>query len=83
MDLAQRIAARESEFLLFAVTPPRITVAPEHAQEIADVTQKRLAPLGLDGLILYDIDDESARNPRSDLFHSFPRWIRPPFGRRT
>jgi hypothetical protein len=62
MDLARRIAARGSEFLLFAVTPPRITVTPERAQEIADVTQKRVTPLGLDGLVLYDIDDESGRN---------------------
>ncbi len=72
MDLAQRIAARDSEFLLFAVTPPRVTVTPEHAQEIADVTQNRLARLGLDGLILYDIGDESARNPKERPFPFLP-----------
>lgn len=55
MDVARRIAARGSEFLLFALTPPRLTVSPERAQEIADLTQKRLTPLGLDGLLLYDI----------------------------
>src|SRR6476620_12554584 len=72
MDLAQRIAARGSEFLLFAVTPPRITVTRERAQVIADVTQKRLTPLGLDGLILYDIDDESDRNPQERPFPFLP-----------
>jgi len=72
MDLARRIAARGSEFLLFAVTPPRITVAPERAQEIADVTQKRLTPLGLDGLVLYDIDDESGRNAQERPFPFLP-----------
>src|ERR1700748_2818548 len=72
MDLARRIAARGSEFLLFAVTPPRITVTPERAQEIADVTQKRLRPLGLDGLVLYDIDDESDRNPNERPFPFLP-----------
>jgi len=72
MDLARRIAARGSEFLLFAVTPPRITVTPERAQEIADVTQKRLTPLGLDGLVLYDIDDESGRNPQERPFPFLP-----------
>lgn len=61
MDLAQRIAARGSEFLLFTVTPPRITVARERAQEIADVAQRRLTPLGLDGLVRYDIDSASTR----------------------
>lgn len=72
MDLAQRIAARGSEFLLFAVTPPRITVTRERAQEIADVTQERLTPLGLDGLVLYDIDDESDRNPEDRPFPFLP-----------
>src|SRR6476646_8404988 len=72
MDLARRIAARGSEFLLFALTPPRITVTRERAQEIADVTQKRLTPLGLDGLILYDIDDESDRNPQERPFPFLP-----------
>ncbi|MBJ7330721.1 MAG: methylenetetrahydrofolate reductase [Solirubrobacteraceae bacterium] len=72
MDLAQRIAARGSEFLLFALTPPRLTVTPEQAQEIADVTQKRLTALGLDGLVLYDIDDESDRNPKERPFPFLP-----------
>jgi hypothetical protein len=72
MDLAQRIAARGSELLFFAVTPPRLTVTPERAQEIADVTRKRLAPLGLDGLVLYDIDDESDRNPEQRPFPFLP-----------
>jgi hypothetical protein len=72
MGLAQRIGARDSEFLLFALTPPRLTVTRERAQEIADVTQKRLTPLGLDGLILYDIDDESDRNPQERPFPFLP-----------
>jgi len=72
MGLAQRIGARGSEFLLFALTPPRITVTRERAQEIADVTQKRLTPLGLDGLLLYDIDDESYRNPQERPFPFLP-----------
>ncbi|GAA3683272.1 hypothetical protein GCM10022237_47460 [Nocardioides ginsengisoli] len=72
MDLARRIAARGSEFLLFALTPPRVTVGAERAQEIADVTQKRLAALDLDGLVLYDIDDESDRNPDERPFPFLP-----------
>jgi len=72
MDLVERITARGSEFLLFALTPPRLTVTHEQAQEIADKTQKRLAPLGLDGLVLYDIDDESGRNPEERPFPFLP-----------
>ena len=36
------------------------------------MTQKRLTPLGLDGLILYDIDDESDRNPQERPFPFLP-----------
>lgn len=72
MDLRQRIGARGSEFLLFAVTPPRLTVSPERAQEIADATRKRLSTLNLDGLVLYDIDDESGRNPEERPFPFLP-----------
>lgn len=72
MDLARRIEARGSEFLLFALTPPRTTVTPERAQEIADLAQQRLAPLGLDGLVLYDIDDESDRNLERRPFPFLP-----------
>jgi hypothetical protein len=72
VDLRRRILARQGEFLLFAVTPPRLATAREQAQEIADATVARLAPLGVDGLILYDIDDESDRNPAERPFPFLP-----------
>lgn len=72
IGLPQRIAVRGSEFLLFALTPPRLTVSPERAQEIAHITQQRLASLDLDGLVLYDIDDESDRNPDDRPFPFLP-----------
>ena len=63
MDLIRHIAARGSEFLIFAVTPPRLATDHERVREIAQATTERLGTLDLDGVILYDIDDESARNP--------------------
>jgi len=72
MDLQRRIIEGQGEFLLFALTPPRQTASPENAQEIADITAKRLRPLGVDGLILYDIDDESDRNPEERPFPFLP-----------
>src|SRR5215212_8331609 len=72
MDLQGRIVARRGEFLLFALTPPRLSTAPEKAQEIADITFQRLDPIGVDGLILYDIDDESDRNPEERPFPFLP-----------
>ncbi len=72
MDLIRRIEAGEGEFLLFALTPPRLATDRESAQEIADATVARLRPLGLDGLILYDIDDETDRNPAERPFSFMP-----------
>jgi hypothetical protein len=66
------MTSRQGEFLLFALTPPRSSTTPEVAQEIADVTIQRLEPLGLDGLILYDIDDEADRNPEERPFPFLP-----------
>lgn len=55
------LVSGERELLLFAMTPPRATTSEERVQEIADAALARLEPLDLDGLILYDLDDESDR----------------------
>jgi Methylenetetrahydrofolate reductase len=72
VNLIRRIEAGEGEFLLFALTPPRHDTDRERAQDIADATVARLLPLGLDGLILYDIDDETQRNPADRPFPFMP-----------
>lgn len=72
MDLAARIRDRQGRFVLFALTPPRQSTAPERVAEIAAATKARLRPLDLDGLVLYDIDDESSRNPAERPFPFTP-----------
>jgi hypothetical protein len=72
VELQQRIADRTGEFLIFAVTPPRLATEPEQCRQIAVVTLERLRPVGIDGLILYDIDDESDRNPDERPFPFLP-----------
>jgi hypothetical protein len=72
VDLIRRVADGTGEFLLFALTPPRGSTDRERAQEIADTTIARLRPLDLDGLILYDIDDETERNPKERPFPFMP-----------
>lgn len=71
-DLRRRIEEGQGEFLLFALTPPRRTTSVERAQEIADATLRRLASLDLDGLVLYDITDESDRNADERPFPFLP-----------
>lgn len=72
VDLRRRVQDGQGEFLLFALTPPRRATSAQRAQEIADATLERLAPLDLDGLVLYDITDESDRNPDVRPFPFLP-----------
>ena len=72
VELQQRIADRRGEFLIFAVTPPRLSTGPEQTRQIAEVTLERLRSVGIDGLVLYDIDDESDRNPNERPFPFLP-----------
>jgi hypothetical protein len=72
VNLQRGIAARSGEFLLFAVTPPRLTTSPREAAEIGRITLERLRPLAIDGLVLYDIDVESDRNPDERPFPFLP-----------
>jgi len=51
VELQQRIADRIGEFLIFAVTPPRLATGPEQTRQIAEVTLARLRSVGIDGLV--------------------------------
>src|ERR1700728_4500476 len=42
VELQRRIVEGAGEFLLFALTPPRLTTGPEHARQIAAETLERL-----------------------------------------
>jgi len=69
----QRVAAdAESGVLLFGITPPRLSTSPERIREITAATLGRLDSLDVDGLALYDIDDESDRNPEERPFPYLP-----------
>jgi hypothetical protein len=61
VSLHTKLAQAHSGVLLFGITPPRRSATPEKVKEIAAVTIGRLSGLDLDGLLLYDIDDESDR----------------------
>jgi hypothetical protein len=66
------LEAAHTGILLVGITPPRGNVSPARADEIAAVTTARLAEVDLDGLVLYDIDDESDRNPADRPFPYLP-----------
>ncbi|MFC7245001.1 5,10-methylenetetrahydrofolate reductase [Catellatospora aurea] len=71
-SLRAMLERAEAGVLLLGITPPRSSVSAEQAAQIAEVTLARLATVDLDGLILYDIDDESDRNPQERPFPYLP-----------
>ncbi len=59
--LKQKIQNKESGILLYGITPPKHNNSHEKLVEIAGRQMARLAGKKLDGLIVYDIQDESSR----------------------
>jgi 5,10-methylenetetrahydrofolate reductase len=59
-----------SAVLLYGSTPPRAGTGEDAVREAADKLAARLAPLPLDGVVIYDIQDESGRTatPRPFAF---------------
>jgi hypothetical protein len=70
--LRDLLAAGGSGVLLFSITPPKRHESGQRVKEIAAVTAQRLAGLTIDGLILYDIDDESDRVAQQRPFPYLP-----------
>lgn len=66
------VAGAGGGVLLFGITPPRLSTPPERVREITSATLARLDVLNVDGLALYDIDDESDRNPQERPFPYLP-----------
>ncbi|WP_194915459.1 methylenetetrahydrofolate reductase [Catenulispora rubra] len=71
-DLRTLVTDADGGVVLFGITPPRLSTAPERIREITAATLARLDALNVDGLALYDIDDESDRNPAERPFPYLP-----------
>jgi len=63
-----KIKSGESGILLYGITPPKSETSPERIAEIAEKTIARLIPLDIDALIVYDVQDESARTAEERPF---------------
>jgi len=67
--LKDRIKNRESGILFYGITPPKVKNSKEELALIAKKQVDRLKNLDVDGIILYDIQDES---DRTDTTRPFP-----------
>jgi hypothetical protein len=63
-----KIKEKKSGVLLYGITPPKAITAEEKVKEIADKTLNTLCALDIDALIVYDVQDESARTTEERPF---------------
>ncbi len=60
--LEDKIKNKKSGILLYGLTPPKQNTDEDKIKTIAHKQIARIENLGIDGLVLYDIQDESSRN---------------------
>lgn len=71
MSLNDKLARAEAGLLLYGITPPKLGHGEEKLAEIAALQRQRLMSLAdarLDGLVLYDIQDEAERTAQARPF---------------
>src|SRR5262245_40122714 len=59
--------------LTYAITPPNRATPPERRRAIAAAQSARIASLPIDALLVYDVQDESARNGAPRPFPFMPK----------
>lgn len=59
--LTDKIRNRESGIVLYGITPPKANNSEGRVEEISLKQLERIKDLAIDGLIIYDIQDETAR----------------------
>lgn len=72
VPLYHRIAQRQAGICLYGLAPPKRSTPPDQLQAIAAQQLERLAPLDIDGVIVYDIQDEAERTAEPRPFPFLP-----------
>lgn len=67
--LKERIGSRKSGYLFYGLTPPKLKTDKQKVRVIANKQIERLRGLDIDAIVLYDLQDESAR---TDIPRPFP-----------
>lgn len=63
-----KIKEKKSGILLYGITPPKAETTPERVSEIASKAVATISALDIDALIVYDVQDESARTSEERPF---------------
>ena len=73
-ELKKKIENKEGGYLFYGLTPPKTSTDKDKIEGIAKRQMDRLEGLDIDGLILYDIQDESSRNNNPRPFPFMYTW---------
>jgi len=66
--LTEKIRNRRNGIVLYGIVPPKNGTGEDRVREIAAKQVERLKPLKIDGLVLYDIQDEKSRTDEERPF---------------
>lgn len=64
----EKIKSGSSGILTYGITPPKSETPSEKIAQIAEKTVARIIPLDIDALVVYDVQDESARTSEERPF---------------
>jgi hypothetical protein len=67
--LAQKILAKSPGICLYGIAPPKRAIGEDALRTLVEAQRARIAALSADGLVVYDIEDESSR---TDVPRPFP-----------
>ncbi|HVU04523.1 MAG TPA: hypothetical protein VHE30_22350 [Polyangiaceae bacterium] len=67
--LAEKILTKSPGVCLYGITPPKRAISDEALRTVVEAQLARISGLGADGLVVYDIEDESSR---TDVPRPFP-----------
>lgn len=68
MGLKTKLANNSAGILLYGMTPPKASATKDEIASLAQRTIDRLDGINIDGIVLYDIQDESERNKEERTF---------------
>ncbi len=67
-----KIVNRDKDILTYGITPPRESYSSEKLDAVTRITAERLQSLDVDAIVIYDLQDESKRNPAERPFPFMP-----------
>lgn len=70
--LQDKILGKSTGLVFYSLTPPKITTEAERVKVIASKQIERLQGIPIDGLLLYDIQDETSRTDKERTFAFVP-----------